>query len=99
MVNIEISKNGFIRLARMLSENKALTLQYSQMLDPGLRKLLGMAPSLEITDPALNEDLFEQEDPNAQPETGTSHRTLMDVRQLIMSGLYNALTPGGMLGR
>jgi len=90
--NIEISENGFIRLARMLSENKALTLQYSRMLDPDLRKLLGMAPSLEITDPVLNKDPFEPEDPNAQPETGTAPM-FKNARQSIMSGLYNALAP------
>ena len=44
LFNIEISKNGFIRLARMLSENKTLALQYSQGVDPDLRKLLDMAP-------------------------------------------------------
>jgi hypothetical protein len=93
LFNIEISENGFIRLARMLSENKALTLQYNQMLDPGLRKLLGMEPSLETIDPALNEDPFEQKEPKAQPKTGT-FPSLMNVRQSIMSGLYNALTPG-----
>lgn len=91
--NIEISENGFIRLARMLSENKTQTLQYSQLLDPDLRKLLGMEPSLEIIDPALNEDLLEQEDTKTQPETGSSS-TLRNARQLIMSGLYNTLTPG-----
>ena len=31
-VNIEISRNGLIRLARMLSENKALILQYNMLL-------------------------------------------------------------------
>ncbi|MDA3897598.1 MAG: lytic transglycosylase domain-containing protein [Desulfobacteraceae bacterium] len=91
--NIEISENGFIRLARMLSENKALTLKYNQLLDPDLRKLLGMEPSLEIIDPALNEDLLEQEDTKAQPETG-SFPMLMDARQTIMSGLYKILMPG-----
>jgi len=89
--NIEISENGFIRLARMLSENKTQSLQYSQLLDPDLRKLLGMAPTLEITGHDFNEDFLEQENKNPDPEILP---TSMNTRQWIMAGLYNALTPG-----
>ncbi len=90
--NIEISENGFIRLARMLSENKTLALQYSQLLDPDLRKLLGMAPPLEITAPDFNKELLEQEIREMEPETESSPIS-MNTRQLIMAGLYNALMP------
>jgi len=89
--NIEISENGFIRLARMLSENKTKSLQYSHLLDPDLRKLLGMAPPPEITGHDFNEELLEQEIMDPEPEIAP---TSMNTRQLIMAGLYNALTPG-----
>lgn len=93
VINIEISRNGFIRLARMLSENKALVLQYNMLVDPGLRKLLGMDPPPEITDPAFDEKLFEQEDP--EPETETENPpTSMNVPQWCISKITRALTPG-----
>ena len=93
VINIEISRNGFIRLARMLSENKALVLQYNMLVDPGLRKLLGMDPPPEITDPAFDEKLFEQEDP--EPETEAENPpTSMTVPQWFILGLTRALTPG-----
>ncbi|RJP84493.1 MAG: lytic transglycosylase domain-containing protein [Desulfobacteraceae bacterium] len=95
--NIEISRNGFIRLARMMSENKALTLQYTMLVDPGLRKLMGMTPPLEITRPAFDENLLEPESPATEPETDPETEippTSMNARRLILWGLYNALTPG-----
>ena len=89
LFNIEISRNGFIRLARMLSENKALTLQYSMMVDPGLRKLLGMEPPLKITTPAFDEKRLEQEG----PKTGIPP-TSMNFRRWVIAELHRALTPG-----
>ncbi len=90
--NIEISRNGFIRLARMLSENKALTLQYDLIVDQGLRKLLGLEPPLEIISPDFNEELPEQEDMEVPPEPEMPP-TSMNTRQLILWGLDRALSP------
>ena len=88
-VNIEISRNGLIRLARMLSENKALILQYNMLIDPGLRKLLGMEPPPEFTSPPFDEKLLEEEKPETEiPPTS------MTVPRLIVSGLYKAMMPG-----
>ena len=88
-INIEISRNGFVRLARMLSENKALILRYSMLIDPGLRKLMGMEPPPEFTSPAFDERLLEQEDPRMEiPPTS------MTVPQWFISGVYKAMMPG-----
>ncbi|MFZ0451038.1 MAG: lytic transglycosylase domain-containing protein [Desulfatiglandaceae bacterium] len=92
LFNIEISENGFIRLARMLSENKDLILQYSLQVDPGLRNLLGLEPPLEITGPDFIEELPDQEDMEKEPEKKIP-RTSMNSRQSIISVLYMALTP------
>ncbi|MFZ2633875.1 MAG: lytic transglycosylase domain-containing protein [Desulfosalsimonadaceae bacterium] len=93
VLNIEISRNGFIRLARMLSENKALTLQYSMLVDPRLRMLLGMEAPPEITSPAFDEKLLEQQEPEAEPATEIPP-TSMNLRRRFISELYRALTPG-----
>jgi hypothetical protein len=92
VLNIEISRNGFIRLARMLSDNKALTLPYSILVDPGLRKLLGMEPPPEITSPAFDENILEQQELETETITGIPS-TSMNARRLIISELYRALTP------
>ena len=88
-VNIEISRNGLIRLARMLSENKALILQYNMLVDPDLRKLLGMEPPPEFIGPAFDERLLEREDPETKIPPAS-----MTVPRVIISGIYKAMTPG-----
>ncbi len=49
--SIEISKDGLVRLARMLAENKSMVLRYSPGVSPELRELLGLGPPLEETGP------------------------------------------------
>jgi len=92
LFNIEISKNGFIRLARMLSENKALALQYSQAVDPDLRKLLDMTPPVEISPPSLDPEDPDKEYPENNSKTDSSP-TSMNSRQWIVSQFFRALSP------
>jgi hypothetical protein len=95
-MNIEISRNGFIRLARMLSDNKALTLQYSMLADPALRTLLGMAAAPEIISPAFDEKLLEAEEPKEVPKSEPKMEiplTSMNFRRQMISALYQALSP------
>ncbi len=92
LLNIEISRNGLIRLARMLSEDKNLTLQYNLQVNPDLRTLLGLGSPIDITGPAINEKLLEQEDMETEPETNIPPSS-MNGRQLIVSKLYKALSP------
>ena len=52
-LGLEISRNGFIRLARLLSTDTAdPILSYSYKLDPGLREFLGLGPPLDDSGPA-----------------------------------------------
>ena len=51
-LGLEISRDGLIRLARLLSTDVAdPTLYYSYSLDPGLRKFLGLGPPLDESGP------------------------------------------------
>jgi len=52
--NVEISRDGLIRLIQMLSENKSTLLNYSMAVDPGLRTLLNMGPPLQPTGPGYD---------------------------------------------
>jgi hypothetical protein len=52
-LGLEISRDGLIRLARLLSaEVTDPILSYSYSLDPGLRKFLGLGPPLDESGPA-----------------------------------------------
>ena len=54
-LGLEISRDGLVRLARLLSAD--LTdpiLSYSYSLDPGLRKFLGLGPPLDDSGPTSN---------------------------------------------
>jgi hypothetical protein len=54
-VELDISHDGLVRLARLLSTNVAdPTLNYSYSLDPELRKFLGLGPPLDESGPASN---------------------------------------------
>ncbi len=94
LFNIEISKNGFIRLARMLSENKDVTLEYSQALDPELRKLLGMDRFREI--PGQGPDAIDNDEkaPGSEMslETG-GPQAILHFRQSMISGVCRVFTP------
>jgi len=93
-MNIEISRNGFIRLARMLSDNKALTLQYSMLADPALRTLLGMAAAPEITSPAFDERLLEEQEMDREAEPApVMPQAFMNFRRQLISALCRPLSP------
>ncbi len=50
-LNIDISRDGLVRLARMLSSNKQLMLEYAPEVNPLLRELLGLGPPIETSGP------------------------------------------------
>lgn len=85
VVNIEISRNGLIRLARMLSENKELLIQYKSEEDPDLRELLGLDPIPETTGPDPGKPL---PDPAAAPSP-----TSMNFFRSLSWGLLTLLSP------
>ena len=68
-LGLEISRDGLIRLARLLSTDVTdPILSYSYSLDPGLRKFLGLGPPLDESGPTS--DVQEIELPN-EPETNS----------------------------
>ncbi len=53
-LGVEVSKNGLIRLARLMEPGagRPPSLEYSQAVDPSLRRTLGLGPALEVAGPA-----------------------------------------------
>ena len=60
-MGIEISRNGLIRLARLLAENKSMTLDYRLGVNPELRRVLGLGEPPEESGPVTNEEELEIE--------------------------------------
>jgi hypothetical protein len=52
-LSLEISRNGLIRLARLLTASDNSNLPYSWAVDPGLRRTLGMGPALDEAGPSF----------------------------------------------
>jgi hypothetical protein len=66
-LGIDITRDGLVRLAQLLSGKQAEPLlDYTYGVDPGLRNLLGFGPPLDIAGPAF--DLQEIDFPDDQPE-------------------------------
>jgi hypothetical protein len=82
-LGLEISRDGLIRLARLL--NTDLTdpiLSYSNALDPGLRKFLGLGPPLDDSGPTSNVEELELPD---EPEKNS---TRDDLRSWLSDFLF-----------
>ncbi len=75
-LGLEISRDGLLRLARLLSTSTSdPTLSYSYALDPGLREFLGLGPPLDDSGPAPDVqemDLPEDLEKNAEPDNRQS---------------------------
>ena len=60
-MGIEISRNGLIRLAKMLTDDKSLTLDYRFGVDSGLRRVLDLGAPPEASGPTTNMEEIEIE--------------------------------------
>ncbi len=58
-IGIEISRNGLIRLAGLLSEDKSLTLDYRPGVNSELRRVLGFGAPLKKMGPVTNSEELE----------------------------------------
>jgi hypothetical protein len=71
-LGLEISRDGLLRLARLLSASTTdPTLSYSYTVDPELRKFLGLGPPLDDSGPIsdmLELDLSNEPETNTKPE-------------------------------
>ncbi len=80
-MGIEISRNGLIRLARLLAKNKSLTLDYRLGVNSELRGVLGLGAPPEASDPVTNMEELDigEEDRDFNEEDDSS------IKKLIMS--------------
>lgn len=53
-LGIEISQDGLIRLARLITQKEIASLQPTDAVDPGLRKVMGLGEPIEIVGPAYD---------------------------------------------
>jgi hypothetical protein len=68
-LGLDISRDGLVRLARLLEQGKAVPLlDYSYGVDPRLRKLLGFGPPLDESGPAFDDSELDIPDEPKQEE-------------------------------
>jgi len=82
-IGIDISRNGLIRLARMVSQNENLILHYKPAVIPMLRNILGLGPPLEIPNFAAGKE----------PLKLNRKSTDLDAQRSLMSAVKNMLSP------
>ena len=77
-LGLEISRDGLVRLARLLSTNLTdPTLSYSYSVDPELRKFLGLGPPLDDSGPTSDEQELELPiEPEMNPKSDASQSRL-----------------------
>ncbi len=94
-LNIDISRDGLIRLARMLSSNNQLMLEYTPAVNPVLRELLGLGPPIETSGPIRDKDAS---DAYQKPGAGFSPaRSLISwISGIFSPGPCRAATPGDL---
>lgn len=86
-LGIEISRNGLIRLARLVARGE-ITLEYTSGVNPQLRQVLGLGPPLKSSGPAF--DL--QDLPMEGPQTG-GHKTGVGPRVGPRAGWFRLIPP------
>lgn len=69
-LGIDISREGFFRLARMISDDRFARLEYRPGIDTRLRKILGLDKSLETKPPLQS--------PNGDKQEGVKSRSIGD---------------------
>jgi len=96
-LGIDISREGLVRLAQLLSEGKSEPLlDYTYGVDPGLRKLLGFGPPLDTTGPAF--DRQEIDFPDDQAEQTAQDHYLSLWRKVFLPVAFAAETQPATLG-
>ena len=80
-MGIEISRNGLIRLARLLAEDKSLTLDYQLGVNSELRRILGLGAAPEASGPVTNMEELEI----GGEEIDLNENAVSIIRNLIVS--------------
>ncbi|WAC09006.1 MAG: lytic transglycosylase domain-containing protein [Thermodesulfobacteriota bacterium] len=96
-LGIDISREGLVRLAQLLSDKQAEPLlEYSYGVDPGLRNLLGFGPPLDTTGPAF--DRQEIDFPDDQAEQTAQNNYLSSWRKVFLPLAFAVETKPADLG-
>jgi hypothetical protein len=96
-LNIEISREGLIRLARLIAQDGPARLKHLPAVNPSLRRLLGMGAPLEAAGPA-----FDKEEFNLEPTGSESRlrlgRLLAEAKHLFLPAPCRASSPRPLPG-
>jgi hypothetical protein len=96
-LDIDISRDGLVRLAQLLSDKQAEPLlDYTYGVDPGLRNLIGFGPPLDNAGPAF--DLQEIDFPDDQTQKTAQNHYLSSWRNFLMPMAFAAEAQPADLG-
>ncbi|MBN2538718.1 MAG: lytic transglycosylase domain-containing protein, partial [Deltaproteobacteria bacterium] len=76
-LGIEISRNGLIRLARLLGERESAVLSYSPYADPELREVLGLGMPPDASGPTFDVDELEIDTEETSSGEKDNHHLLL----------------------
>jgi hypothetical protein len=85
-MGIEISRNGLIRLVRLLAEDTSLTLDYPMGVNSELRRMLGLGAPLEASHPVTDMEELEIGEEDIDSHEADASR----FKKLIMSFMSNS---------
>ena len=84
-LGIEISRNGLIRLARLLGEQESAILAYNPAVDPRLRDVLGLGAPPDVSGPDFDVDELEIDSDEAASGDRSDRHLLSAVMSLFCS--------------
>ena len=87
-LGIEISRNGLIRLARLLSERESAVLAYSSGADPELREILGLGAPLDASGPTPDADELEIDTEETSSGENDNHRLSHAIMSLFCTSAW-----------
>ncbi len=82
-LGLEISREGLIRLARLLARQQPVTLAYRSEVDTDLRRILGLAPELKSDEAVFKGEEVELEPPGPQ-STLDSEQTILGILSALL---------------
>lgn len=78
-IGLDISRDGLVRLARLISQGKTdPLLEYSYAVDPDLRKLLGLGPPLDESGPAFDIQELDMPEEDKEEAVGIQVRNWLE---------------------
>jgi hypothetical protein len=90
---IQISREGFIRLAQLIEQGNALDLEYNPDLDPLLQKALGLPPPLIVSPPEMPGETPDSENPPLDENEVDHSRPFHSLMQWVTPAAWAAGGP------